>query len=231
MRVRLGRWMALTAAALSLAPLAGWAQSPVAIVEDLEGPAAGVEFMDYLFPGQVVRLAPNGRLVVSYFGSCWRESIVAGTVTVGREQSEVTGGEVERTRFACAGGKMRLLNEQAKHSGGMTFRAPAKKDAAKAAAAEAVVLYGSAPMIELGGPGKLTIERMDKAEAASEQEVTADQLVRGSYFDMAKAGRSLAPGGVYRLRHLGRVVIVRIAEEAEPGAAAIAARLVRLPKS
>jgi hypothetical protein len=231
MRVRWVRQLML-AAALSIAPVAVWAQSPVAIVEDIDSPTAGVEFMDYLFAGQIVRLARDGKMVVSYLTSCWREKIAAGTVTVGREQSDVRDGVVERTRFACHGGKMRLVDEQAKQSGGMTFRAPARKGtAAKAPDVETVILYGSSPMIELGGPGKLTIERVDKPEAAIEQDVAAQQLIRGAYLDLAKAGTSLTRGGTYRIKHKGREAVIRIADDAEPGATAIAARLVRLPKS
>ena len=99
-------------------------------------------------------------MVVSYFGSCWRESIVAGTVTVGREQSEISDGKVERVRFPCAGGKMQLSSEQAKHSGGMTFRAPAKKGTQRQAEPEPLIVHGSAPVFDLQHAGTLTIERV-----------------------------------------------------------------------
>ena len=68
------------ALALGFWATAGAAQSPVAIVEEIDSRTAGVEFMDYLFPGQVIRLEGTGTMVVSYLKSCWREKVVAGTV-------------------------------------------------------------------------------------------------------------------------------------------------------
>src|SRR5262249_23532857 len=60
--------------------------------------------MDYVDPGQVIRLGAHDRIVLGYLRSCWRETISGGTVTVGTEQSEVAGGEVARDKVACEGG-------------------------------------------------------------------------------------------------------------------------------
>ncbi|MBI5261150.1 MAG: hypothetical protein HY852_04955, partial [Bradyrhizobium sp.] len=51
------------------------AQSPVAIVEDVQGKVQGVEFMDYVAPGKVIKLAPQATVVLGYMKSCWRETI------------------------------------------------------------------------------------------------------------------------------------------------------------
>ena len=40
-------------------------QTPVAIVEYVESKTAGVEIMDYLSPGKVVKLAPNERIALA----------------------------------------------------------------------------------------------------------------------------------------------------------------------
>src|SRR6201997_1678556 len=82
------------------------AQSPAAVVEEVQGNVPGVQFMDYVDPGQVIRLGAHDRIVLGYLKSCWRETISGGTVTVGPEQSEVAGGEVARAKVACEGGKM-----------------------------------------------------------------------------------------------------------------------------
>jgi hypothetical protein len=74
------------------------AQSPAAVVEEMQGSVPGVQFMDYVDPGQVIRLGAHDRIVLGYLKSCWRETISGGTVTVGPEQSEVAGGEVARTK-------------------------------------------------------------------------------------------------------------------------------------
>src|SRR6202166_2646978 len=87
---------------------AALAGEPVAVVEDVSGKASGLEFMDYVDSGKVIKLEPRDRIVLDYLKSCWRETITGGTVTVGDEQSEIAGGEVVRAKIACEGGKMML---------------------------------------------------------------------------------------------------------------------------
>ena len=53
------------------------AEAPVAVVEDVQGTVAGVEFMDYVAPGKVIKLGPNGAVVLGYYftyfaGVRWR---------------------------------------------------------------------------------------------------------------------------------------------------------------
>jgi hypothetical protein len=92
----------------------------VALVENLTGASPGVEFMDYVRTGQVIRLGPHQTIVLSYMSSCLRETITGGTVTVGTDWSEVRSGEVQRTRGQCDGGKMMLTG--ADQIGGRIFR-------------------------------------------------------------------------------------------------------------
>ena len=56
------------------------AETPVAVVEDVKGKPSGVEFMDYVVPGKVIRLGPNDSIVLGYLASCWRETITGGTM-------------------------------------------------------------------------------------------------------------------------------------------------------
>src|SRR5690349_7142881 len=93
------------------------AQSPVAVVEEITGTVPGVQFMDYVEPGQVIRLGAHDRIVLGYLRSCWRETINGGTVTVGNDESDVAGGEVTRAKVTCEGGKMMLSAELAGKSG------------------------------------------------------------------------------------------------------------------
>ena len=72
------------------------AQSPVAVVEEVKGKVVGVEFMDYVTPGTVIKLGPKGSIVLGYLKSCWRETITGGTVVVGVEQSLVHLAEIEQ---------------------------------------------------------------------------------------------------------------------------------------
>jgi hypothetical protein len=65
------------AAVIGLVGFTGWAaaQAPVAVVEDVQGKVTGVEFMDYVAPGKVIKLGPAGMVVLGYMKSCWRETI------------------------------------------------------------------------------------------------------------------------------------------------------------
>src|SRR5690242_20017959 len=76
------------------------AAAPVALVEEATG-SPGVETMDYVEPGKVIRLAAGDQITLSYIKSCWRETIRGGTITVGTEQSSVEGGSVERAKVVC----------------------------------------------------------------------------------------------------------------------------------
>ena len=42
------------------------AESPVAIVEEVQGKVTGAEFMDYLTPKAVIKLGANSSVVISY---------------------------------------------------------------------------------------------------------------------------------------------------------------------
>jgi hypothetical protein len=95
---------------------------PAALVEDVTGGSAGVEPFGYVQPGQVIRLGASDWLVLSYLNSCTRERIQGGTVIVGRDQSEVQSGTVERNSVPCDSGRMQLTAEIASQSAGAVFR-------------------------------------------------------------------------------------------------------------
>ena len=89
----------LSATAPSLAGMT--AAQRVALVEEVKGKVTGVEFMDYVAPGTVIKLGPKDSIVLTYIKSCWRETITGGTVVIGVEQSLVHLGEIERVELAC----------------------------------------------------------------------------------------------------------------------------------
>ncbi|HEY2244856.1 MAG TPA: hypothetical protein VGH47_11665 [Xanthobacteraceae bacterium] len=203
------------------------AQSPAAVVEEIQGSVPGVQFMDYVDPGQVIRLGAHDRIVLGYLKSCWRESISGGTVTVGTEQSEVAGGEVTRAKVACEGGKMMLSAELAGKSGAMVFRQAPKPQAAALPHPE-FTLYGLSPVFEVRPPGKLVVERLDQPGERHEIAVTEAQLTRGAFLDFAKSGVVLAPGGIYRAKLADREIVFKIDPGAKPGDAPLVGRLARL---
>jgi hypothetical protein len=202
------------------------AQSPAAVVEELAGSVPGVQFMDYVDPGQVIRLGAHDRIVLGYLQSCWRETITGGTVTVGAEQSEVAGGEVARVKVACDGGKMMLSAELAGKSGAMVFRQAPKPQ--PVALHPEFTLYGLSPVFEVRPPGKLVIERLDQRGERHELAITEQDLMRGAFFDCAKAGLALAPGGIYRAKFADRELVFKIDPDAKPGDAPLLGRLARL---
>ncbi len=117
----INRLVLAAAGAVVIASGAAAAPLEVALVENLTGNSPGVEFMDYVQVGQVIRLGPRDTLVLSYMTSCVRETITGGTVTIGTDSSEVQSGQIVRARGQCAAGKMVLTGAQTP-IGGRTFR-------------------------------------------------------------------------------------------------------------
>lgn len=201
------------------------ADAPVAVVEDVSGKPAGVEFMDYVEPGKVIKLAAGESIVLGYLKSCWRESIRGGTVTVGAEQSEVSGGTVDRAKVSCDGGKMELAAAQSKQSAAMVFRkAPGPNTPPK----PQFKIYGRSPVVELRGGGTLVIERVDVSSGdRMEVAIAPGNLVHGAFYDLAKDGKSLKPGGVYRAKVGDQQIVFEVDAGAKDGAEPVAGRLLR----
>lgn len=217
--------MAMAAAMASSGSFA--AESPAAVVEDVTSKSAGVEFMDYVSPGQVIRLGHGDKLVLGYMGSCWQETITGGTVTVGREQSTVKDGAVQRAKVECDSGKMHLTAQQASKSGAVVFRGAPKPKTAQ----PQLTIYGLSPVIDLKGGGHLLIERLDRPGERIEVDIGGRQLFRGAFFDFAKENKALAAGGVYRASVGSREIVFRVDPDARPGQAPVIGRLLRFQPS
>jgi hypothetical protein len=200
------------------------ADAQVALVEDVNSKAAGVEFMDYLPVGKQIRLGRQDTLVLSYLKSCWQESITGGTVTVGAEQSDVAGGKVERRKVDCDAGKLQLTAQQAGQSAGMVVRdlKPPVDPPPQ------ITLFGSSPIVEIKGGGSLLIERLDQPGERVEITVAGPALLKGRFYDLARAGKSLAPGGTYRASAGGRQIVFKVDPSAKAGASPMIGRLLRI---
>jgi hypothetical protein len=209
---------------------------PIALVEDVSGTTADVEFMDYVGTGQVIKLAPKDVLILSYLKSCAHETITGGIVKVGADKSDVEGGKVVRTKVACDGGKMKLASQTANASGASSFRlqsAPVEP-----------VLFAAQPMIQLpkladGANRTLTFERVDKPAPRIEVAIAGD-VAGGSYYDLAKTDmKPLTRGAVYRASVGGSTVMFRIdgkakvaksGGKAQPQKLPVLGRLLRFPQ-
>jgi len=210
----------LTTQALARAPAP---LVPTALVEDVKSATAEVEFMDYVGPGQVIRLQPRDVLVLSYLKSCAHETITGGTVSVGSEQSEVQGGKIARAKVACDGGKIQLSSQQANASGASAFRLQS--------VARDRTLYALPPMIQVPrirseDSRMLVIERTDKPGRRFEIEI-GDDLAQGGFLDLAKANiKPLSRGATYSASLGSRKITFKVDAKAKSGKRASKAPIV-----
>ena len=218
---------------VGMACLAGpaLAETPAAIVEDVQGKVDGVEFMDYVAPGKIIKVGPKSTLVLSYLKSCLRETISSGVALVGTEQSTVQLGDVQRVKVPCDSNATQLSEREANQSAATTFRTM-RADAKGSAPAKLPTIYGVSPLVEARvdakSGGVLSIERIDAKEPQFSVPLKPDILVHGRLYDFAKAGRTLTPGGTY-LAVLGtRRVTFQVDANATTSPTPIVGRLLRL---
>ncbi len=203
------------------------AQTLSAIVEEVGGHPPGVEFMDYVEPGRVIQLGPGDWIVLSYLGSCVRETIRDGEVKVGLDRSEAISGHIERARVDCEAGKMLGAVGQTSDSASLIIRGERPMTVPQAPDPE-FTLYGSSPLVELNGAGKLVIARLDRDGEYLALTIEPERLVRGRFLDLAAEGKSLTAGGVYGARWNRRLVVVRIDPNARSGQPPSVGRVLRL---
>jgi hypothetical protein len=202
------------------------AETPAAIVEDVQGKVDGIAFMDYVAPGKIIKLGPKASITLSYLKSCQRETISEGVVLVGAEQSTVQLGEVKREKVPCDINAAKLSEREANQSAATTFRT--MRSDAKGAPAKLPTLYGVAPLVQAKSGSTLVIERTDGKEPTISIPLRNDNMIGGKFYDFAKSGKSLTPGGSY-LAILGAK---RYAFQVDAGATSsstpIVGRLLRL---
>jgi hypothetical protein len=221
--------LALAGAGMLAITASAAAQAPVAVVEDVKGQVAGVEFMDYVAPGTKIELGLKSSIVLSYMKSCTRETITGGTVTVGAEQSTVDHGKVERTVVDCDANHIQLTAREATQSAATVFRSMAPTQ--PAASTPQITLYGRSPVVETNGPGKLLIERLDQPGERHEVALSKKSLDRGRFYDFAKAHKALTPGATYRASLGGLNIVFKVDAQAKLGATPIIGRLLRFAQA
>lgn len=126
-------------------------QNPSGLVEDVrKAPNAGVDALDYVFPGQTISLGKEGELVVSYFSSCKLDTIKGGTVTVGAAESSVQGGSLKSDKRPCDAKKF-VANAQTVEAGAAAKRALETNEAGE------VTLKSPKPIFRWDQPGPTSI--------------------------------------------------------------------------
>ena len=185
----------------------------------------GAEFMDYVAPGKVIKLGPEGMVVLGYMKSCWRETITGiGTVIVGQEQSMVHLGEVKAGKVKCDFSHS-LIDREVSESAATVVRSI---DAAVSPLPQ-LTLYGLSPVVEIvGGRGRLVIERLDVRGERYDVDLSAASTVRGRFYDFASTNTALTPGGTYAASLGPRRTVFLIDRQAKPGLTPIIGRLVPL---
>lgn len=201
------------------------AQSPVAVVEEVQGNVTGAEFMDYVVPGKVIKLGQGASVVLGYMKSCRRETINGvGTVIVGQDESKVHLAEVDAGKAECDPAQAHATTRATSDVAATVVRSLGK-DAMPAG--PQLTLYGASPLVEAKGRGTLVFERLDQKGERQQFDLTGKQL-KGRFYDLAGTSKPLSPGGTYAATFASRRIVFRVDPQAKPGPTPIVGRLLRM---
>jgi hypothetical protein len=202
-------------------------QAPVAVVEDVEGKVTGAEFMDYVVPGQVIKLGAGGKVVLGYMKSCWHEEISGiGTVIVGTEQSSVHLAEFKADKVPCDSSQAERIGKATGESAATVVRS-LRDDVPKGP--PPLVLHGVTPIVGVSERGLLVLERTDVKGERYEVDLAKVPLARGKFYDLARSGIALKPGGSYAMTLKSKRTAFVVDVDATPGKGPVIGRLVSLP--
>ena len=219
------RLIAATAFLFAMTAIAR-AEPPVAVVEDVQGNVSGAEFMDYVVPGQVIKLGAGGKVVLGYMKSCWRETIYGiGTVIVGREQSAVHLADFKTEKVACDPTQAQRIGKELGESAATVVRS-LKDDPKKGP--PPLMLHGQSPIVSIPERGKLVVERLDVKGERYEVDLANAQPTSGRFYDLTRSHISLAPGGAYSITLNSKFAAFLVSPDATPGAGPVIGRLVTL---
>jgi hypothetical protein len=219
------RMFAVCAGLLMLAGPAA-AQSPVAVIEEVQGKVTGAEFMDYVTPKTVIKLGDGGSVVISYMNSCRREKISGiGTVIVGTDESKVHLADVQAEKTECDSKQAHATTKATSEVAATVLRSIDKsKDAG---IKTQLTLYGTSPLFEVRGKGTLVVDRLDVRGERQQIELNGSQH-KGRFYDFAGTSKTLSPGGVYAATFGSKKIVFRVDPQAKSGATPIVGRLIRL---
>jgi hypothetical protein len=219
------RAIALSVGLLALAGPAA-AQSPVAVVEEVQGKVTGAEFMDYVTPKTVIKVPAGGAVTISYMKSCQREKISGlGTVIIGTEESFVQFADVKREKTDCDSNQSHATTKATSEAAATVLRSVGDKNAPKIK--PQLTVYSTSPMVEAMGKGTLVVERLDVKGERQQIDLDGRQQ-KGKFYDFAGANRTLTPGGVYSATFGASKMVFQVDANAKPGATPVVGRLIRL---
>ena len=197
--------------------------TPVAVDEDISVEMDDLQFMDLLEQGRVIKLGDGQSVTLGYIRSCTREIISGGTITVGRDKSNVAGGAIERELVDCDGGDLQPSAGQLQTAGAIVFRKAPTKGGNKPKPQR--ILYGVSPLIRFLGdqtPTSVTIllERLDGKKDRYTIKIT------NSVIDLSDKNIMLEPGGLYVATAGDRKVVFRISPVASRTGGSVLGRLL-----
>jgi hypothetical protein len=209
---------------IALTGVARAGQPPVAVVEDLQGKVTGAEFMDYVVPGQVIKLGAGGSITLGYMKSCWRETITGiGTVIVGTEESSVHLSEFKAGKVPCDVGLTEHVGKEVGDSAATVVRSLSEEHARPQ-----LVLHSQSPLVAVSERGKLVVDRLDVKGEHYELDLTGAPFMRGKFYDFAKGSIALKPGGAYSIKLNSKSVAFVVDADAAAGTGPVLSRLVSL---
>jgi hypothetical protein len=210
----------LVVLALGYFPVQAGAQSVAAIVEDVTGAKGPLRPLDYVLEGQTIELGPGGRIVLGYLGSCFRETVEGGSITVGSAQSTIAGGRVLRQKVQCDGGRLLLSKKEAEQSGVLVLRKGVQRLAAPKAPKPTEVYSLTPFFIVPGGPGRISVTRLDRPSTP----ITL--VVKDGVVDLYESPHKLAPGARYQVAAGSKTVVFVIHPSATLNGVGVLGRLI-----
>jgi hypothetical protein len=133
--------------------------------------------------------------------------------------SEVKAGKVK-----CDSSHSQLIDREIGESAATVVRSLA----GKGPTSPQFAIYGLSPIVETAGRGRLVVERLDLKGERYDVDLSAASVVRGKFYDFAKTGTTLKPGGIYAASVGSRRTVFSVDQNAEPGPSPIVGRLVRV---
>ena len=173
------------------------------IVEDA-GAGAPVQVFSYLPQGHVIDLGTETEIVLGYLHSCVQEHLRGGVVTIGKERSEIHGGERSSIEFDC-GASAELSQSEAERGAVLVMRKSISEPGPTRLMTVSPVIAPKKPASAV----KLT--RLDRSEPVMTLEL------HGGVADLAERGRTLSRGGSYLVETGASSVVVRVDSNARSG--------------
>lgn len=184
-----------------------------AIVE-AASPGVPVQVFGYLSRGHVIDLGREMEIVLGYLHSCVQERLRGGVVTIGRERSEVRGGQRSSIELDC-GASAELSQAEAELGAVGVVRASMVDEGRH------TTLISVSPLIAPRRPASwVRVTRLDRSEPIMTLES------HGGVVDLAALGKSLSRGGSYRVETESESIVAHVDRDARSGGAYILPRLL-----